>query len=53
MMDPQPVIGRCPSCTVAISREHLLFETEFEAGSEPVSYAECPSCGDVVNPYPC
>lgn len=41
-------LGRCPVCGTEIPAGLLLIE--YETASGPEAYAECPSCGDPVNP---
>jgi len=49
MSDPDTIIGACPNCERALRRAHVLIEYE-TAGGEQGRWADCPECGEVVDP---
>jgi len=42
-------LGRCPECEADISEPWVLIEYEKSDGT-PGVWAECPGCGEVVDP---
>ncbi|MFB6123566.1 MAG: hypothetical protein ABEJ78_08915 [Haloferacaceae archaeon] len=40
--------GRCPHCEASIPASRVLIE--YETATGPAAYADCPECGDVVDP---
>ena len=49
MTDNTPKHGRCPECDEDISAAYIFIEYEKDDGTTGI-WAECPTCGDVVNP---
>mgnify|MGYP002760476312 CR=1 FL=1 len=49
MSDPDATIGTCPNCERALRRTHVLIDYETAAGERGV-WADCPECGEVVDP---
>ncbi|MGQ3330652.1 DUF7837 family putative zinc-binding protein [Halorubrum sp. FL23] len=47
--DPETVRGDCSFCGETVTGRHtiILYET---AGGGPSVWAECPSCGEIVDP---
>jgi len=43
-------LGVCPHCHTDITQAYVLIEYETSDGSDAV-WAECPGCGDVVDPF--
>lgn len=41
-------LGDCPRCSKEIREAHILIEYESEDGTR--YWAECPGCGEVVDP---
>lgn len=41
-------LGVCPRCGESIYQWHVL--VEYESGNDPRYWAECPDCGEVVDP---
>ncbi|EMA31922.1 hypothetical protein C444_07600 [Haloarcula japonica DSM 6131] len=48
MSSQNPRLGGCPRCGEEIQHRHVLIA--YETGDEPRYWAECPGCGDVVDP---
>jgi len=44
----RPRLGACPRCTTDVATRDVLIE--YEKDGQPAVYAECPGCGEVVNP---
>jgi predicted RNA-binding Zn-ribbon protein involved in translation (DUF1610 family) len=42
-------LGSCPHCGTAVGSVHVLIEYETAEGEAAV-WAECPGCGEVVDP---
>jgi uncharacterized Zn finger protein len=49
MSDFDTIIGACPHCERDLRRTHILIEYETASG-EPGVWADCPECGEVVDP---
>lgn len=48
MSTTTPTVGTCPVCGDSVARIDVLIEYETDTG--PAAYAECPGCGEVVDP---
>jgi len=49
MSDPDTVLGECPQCSRDIPPAYSLIEYETADGEQGI-WAECPACGEVVDP---
>ena len=49
MSDSDRTLERCPQCNEAIPSVYLLIEYETDTG-QTGRWAECPDCGEVVDP---
>ena len=47
--DPETVRGDCSFCGETVTSRHAIIHYE-TAGGDPGVWAECPSCGEIVDP---
>lgn len=47
--DPETVRGDCSFCGETVTGRHAIIHYE-TAGGDPCVWAECPSCGEIVDP---
>ncbi|WP_455549936.1 DUF7837 family putative zinc-binding protein [Halorubrum ezzemoulense] len=47
--DPETVRGDCSFCGETVTGQHAIIHYE-TAGGDPGVWAECPGCGEIVDP---
>ena len=47
--DPETIRGSCSFCGETVTDRHAIIHYE-TAGGEPGMWAECPDCGEIVDP---